>query len=266
MLGLCYTNTPKGKGSPSPTVCRGNPCNVGSGNKFQTEPVYANAPATLRFALVYNSQPGSSYFDIGPFGTRWVSRYLTVVRDSGQGLVGADLPNGKELEFHTPASGNLYTADGDVSDRLESITDANGVIQGWRLTTSNGDEVFTYDANGNLSTISNRALVTESMIYSTSTTPSSIAPTEGLLIGVSDKFGRQINLVYDSNRHIVQMTDPAGGTYSFQYDGSTGPSGGNNLTKITFPDGSFRTTSTMRQPKSMAVAPAPTRPRGSSIA
>src|SRR5256886_17272874 len=36
------------------------------------------------------------------------------------------------------------------------------------------------------------------------------------------------------------MTDPAGGQYTFEYDGASGPAGAGNLTKVTFPDGKTR--------------------------
>ena len=239
-LSLCYVDTPKAKGIPDAGLCKANPCNVATGNKFQAEPIYRTATGSLQLQISYNNQPGSSYFQSSPFGMRWSSRYLTRVRDSGQGIVGVDRPDGRELEFRAPVSGNVYVTDADVTERLEKLTDASGAVQGWRLTTSAGDETFTYDIKGNLSRISSRALVDETMTYSTADTPSTIAPGAGLLIAVSDVFGRNVSFTYDASRRIATMSDPAGGSYTFQYDGPSGPVGANNLTQVTFPDGKTR--------------------------
>src|SRR5207249_1824766 len=67
-------------------------------------------------------------------------------------------------------------------------------------------------------------------------TPASIAPAAGLLIAVTDSFGRQLGFTYNAQRRVNSMTDPAGGQYLFEYDGSGGPAGAGNLTKLTFPD------------------------------
>src|SRR5438552_3261132 len=74
------------------------------------------------------------------------------------------------------------------------------------------------------------------MTYSSAGTPASIAPAAGLLIAVTDSFGRQLGFTYNAQRRVNSMTDPAGGQYLFEYDGSGGPAGAGNLTKLTFPD------------------------------
>ncbi|TMI03576.1 MAG: hypothetical protein E6H39_00250, partial [Betaproteobacteria bacterium] len=112
-LSLCYVDTPKAKGIPDAGLCKANPCNVATGNKFQAEPIYRTATGSLQLQISYNNQPGSSYFQSSPFGMRWNSRYLTRVRDSGQGIVGVDRPDGRELEFRAPVSGNVYVTDAD---------------------------------------------------------------------------------------------------------------------------------------------------------
>jgi YD repeat-containing protein len=224
---------------PGPLLA--NPCNVITGNKLQEETIYRSPSGRVSLVLTYNSQDGSTYFQAGPFGAHWSSRPFARLRDSAQGIIAVERPNGRELEFRAPPSGNVYAADADISDKLERITDASGNFQEWRLTTSTGDEQFAYDAAGHLLAIRDRALVAETMTYSTASTPLTVAPEAGLLIASSDPYGRQLTYTYDVMRRVVTMTDPAGGLYRFNYDSSTGPMGTGNLTKVTFPDGHTRT-------------------------
>ncbi|HEX6691784.1 MAG TPA: hypothetical protein VF110_11635, partial [Burkholderiales bacterium] len=56
-LGRCMAESAKGKGvCPDCDNVRGNPANVGSGNKYQGETIYRSA--TLELVLYYNSQVG----------------------------------------------------------------------------------------------------------------------------------------------------------------------------------------------------------------
>ena len=237
-LGLCVQDSPKGKGPcvDCENLARANPVNIGSGNKYQSETVYRAASGQLELVLFYNSQAGTSYFESMAFGTHWSVRYLAAVRDSGQGIVAVHRPDGRDLQFRAPASGNPYPGDADIAGRLEKLTDGPGNLIGWRYTASEGDEVEEFDAAGKLLLIRNRAGLQQAMTYSSAGTPASIAPAAGLLIAVTDSFGRQLGFTYNAQRRVNSMTDPAGGQYLFEYDGSGGPAGAGNLTKLTFPD------------------------------
>ena len=79
------------------------------------------------------------------------------------------------------------------------------------------------------------------MTYSTTTTAAAIAPATGLLISVTDQFGRQLSFTYNAQKRVAKLIDPAGGETLFEYDGPSGPPGAKNLTKITFPDSKSRT-------------------------
>ena len=83
--------------------------------------------------------------------------------------------------------------------------------------------------------------MTTNLAYSDSSTPTSIAPTSGLLIsirqhatGSNPNFDLTIQLAYDPQQRIVQMTDPTGAVTQYKYDGH------NNLTSVTLPDGNVR--------------------------
>ena len=247
-LGLCVVDTPKGKGPcPDCDAQAGNPVNIASANKFQRESIYRAGSGGLALVLTYNSQIGTSYFEKGPFGKRWSAAYFARVRDSGQGIVAVERPEGRELEFRAPASGNVFATDADVTDKLERLLSGTTLL-GWNLTVANGDQLEEHDGPaslqrghvGTLVRIRDRALVEHTMTYSTSSTPPSVALQPGLLISVSDRFGRQLSFTYDAKNRVITMTDPGGGTYSFEYDGPSGPAGANNLTKVTFPDGKTR--------------------------
>jgi YD repeat-containing protein len=229
--GRCDQDTAKGKGPCRDCeLAKANPVNAASGNKYQGETAYRAASGGLELVLFYNSQAGSTYFRTGAFGTQWSARYLTAVRDSAQGIVALNRGDGRELEFRTPPSGNIWLHDADIADKLEKLVD------GWRYTAAEADEVELYDAGGKLLSITNRAGLQQVMTYSTASTPASIAPEAGLLITVTDPFGRQLNFTYNAQKRINKMTDPAASEYLFEYDGPSGPAAAKNLTKVTFPD------------------------------
>ena len=240
----CDVDPPKNKGPcrECELTAGTNPINAVHGNKYQSEPVYRAATGGLELVLHYNSRQGSTYFQKGPFGAGWRMRYLAAVRPTFQGITMAVRPGGTEYQFNGPpsASDTLFSQDADINDRLERFLNGSGALTGHRLTSADGDEIEDYDAAGNLLKIRNRAGLEQNLIYSTSATPPSIAPTPGLLITVRDNFGRELNFTYNAAKRIVGMTDPAGGQYAFEYDGPSGPAGAGNLTKVTFPDSKTR--------------------------
>jgi RHS repeat-associated protein len=74
----------------------------------------------------------------------------------------------------------------------------------------------------------------QTFTYSTSSTPTSIAPVAGLLISAQDAFGHALNITYDAQSRLSTLTDPAGGLYQYAYDGN------GNLSSVTYPDGTSR--------------------------
>ena len=246
-LGQCVADPAKDKGPCKDCdLARANPVNVGSGNKYQGEAIYRSA--TLELVLFYNSQTGGSYFRNGPFGNQWTARYFVRVRDSAQGVIAVERPNGREFEYLAPASGNAFVADADISDRLDRVLDGSGNTVQWRLTSADGDYVEEHDWaastkrfwQGTLLRVRDRALREHTMAYSTVSTPPAVASQPGMLVTATDPYGRQLNFTYDAKYRVATMTDPAGGTYQFQYDGPSGPADANNLTQVTFPGGATR--------------------------
>jgi len=60
--------------------------------------------------------------------------------------------------------------------------------------------------------------VAHSLQYSTTTTPAAVAPLPGLLISVSDSFGRSLQLTYDTAGRLATMTSSVGHLYQYTLD------------------------------------------------
>ena len=153
-------------------------------------------------------------------------------------------PGGKVFTFTNP-TGISWLPDADITDRLVELKDTAGVRTGWTYTVDSTGEVETYDANGKLLSIKDRANNTQSMTYSCKTvsatcpvvTPDPVALVDGLLIKVTDQLGRSLNFSYDNLNRIKTMTNPAGGSYTYTYS----TDGSNNLTSVTYPDNKTKT-------------------------
>ncbi|MFJ2988638.1 RHS repeat protein [Collimonas sp. NPDC087041] len=106
--------------------------------------------------------------------------------------------------------------------------DGSGNTLGFTYVNEN-DEVERYDVTGKLLSITNHAGLTQTLQYA-------IDPhtSLGILIGVTDAFGRQLRLTYDAQKRLSAITDPNGGSYTYTYDGK------GNLSTVTYPDNRTR--------------------------
>ncbi|MDP1536434.1 MAG: DUF6531 domain-containing protein [Burkholderiales bacterium] len=221
---VAINNLPaRNAGQPCPAV--GNPVNPATGNKYQAETVYTGSGALpLTLTLAYNRTLGGWV----AWGAKWKSNYersLTRAFSNGFTYINAVRPDGKTFQFMPTTSG--WMPDADIPDALVELN-TSGATTGWKYTTSN-DEVETYNASGQLTSIANRAGLTHTLTYDTS----------NRLWKVTDSAGRQLTFTYDVTNRVRGMTDPAGGVYSFTYDTTGGNP--NNLVSISFPDTSVRT-------------------------
>jgi RHS repeat-associated protein len=216
-----------------------NPIKHGTGRKYWQE--NALRTPTLNLDLTYDSTPADLLPVISrPFGTGWSFNYGMHVWLLTTNNAVALRPDGKFYEFVNPVSGNVYTSDPDVPDKLTKVVNGSGVITGWQYTVAANDAVESYNAIGNLTSIALRNGQTTTFTYSTASTSSSIAPVAGLLITVTDHFGRALQLTYYDSARIKSATDPAGNVFNFYYDESSsvvisGQPLGSNLTSIEFP-------------------------------
>jgi YD repeat-containing protein len=189
----------------------------------------------LQESLSYNSRLLSEISLVwnGAYGKGWKGNYERQITLYGAVVV-MKRADGREIDFRPPSSGNVYVSDDDIADRLERLTDGSGNTTGWKYVAAADDSTELYGATGKLLSISDRAGAGVTLTYSDSSTSPSVAPVPGLLITVTDTWGRSLGYVYNSQKRIVQMTDPAGGSYAFAYDSA------GNLASITFPDTKVR--------------------------
>jgi YD repeat-containing protein len=223
ILTSAITDNSSDTGVPPPGTCSvGDPVNPGTGNNFISELDYqSGTPHGLRFVRTYNSvQPAPN----AAIGRNWRHSYERSIQiNDTNDAVSVLRPDDKIFVFRL--SGGGWTPNAFITDKLEQL--ANG----WRYTTSDGDLVELYDTSGRLLSIANRSGLTQTLAYSNASTSPTVAPRPGLLVSVSDPFGRSINFTYDAFARITTMADPVGGIYSYAYEATAG-----NLTSVTYPD------------------------------
>lgn len=208
LTGRCR---PKGYGCQTPNGT--NPCDGGTGNKYQQETDYESAETGLAFRRHYNSATR----DYGPLGAHWRSQFerrvlysesaarATVFREDGRG-------------FTFVLAGGVWTPDADVRDRLTKLSSGANPA-GWRYNLADGS-VENYDLVGRLISITDPAGRVTTLAYDGS----------GRLASITGPFGHQLTLSYDAQNRVATLTDPATRVYSYAYDAN------NNLTRVTYPD------------------------------
>ncbi|MDX1914883.1 MAG: IPTL-CTERM sorting domain-containing protein [Methylophilus sp.] len=234
---LSAGDDPKNQGDPTgcpANMAVGNPINLGNGNKYQNESVY-HGISSLRFNLAYNSKYDT---DEKLFGDAWRSSYdrgLSVDILGLLGIASIKRQDGKGFDFKN--INGVLTADADKTYSLTQVTDGQGTNIGWQFNDDISGETELYDATGKLLSISDRAGLTQALTYSTTTTPTIIAPASNLLIQVTDYVGRSLNFAYDASKRVAKMSDPSGAQYNFSYSASNF----NLLKTLTYQDGTIKT-------------------------
>ncbi len=199
----------------------GNPVSIGNGVKTQIEPDYeGSGPFPLTYVRTYNSYlPNGS-----PVGHKWNANYqqrLTlpdgVTAMAPPEAVMAQRPDGGWQQFNYRSG--QYVGSADVAARIERVNDGLNRTTGWRLHTVD-DTVETYDAEGRLLAIVNRAGLRHTLSYA----------ADGSLDRVSDDFGRSLGFEYDpTTRQVTAMVDPENRRTLYRYMAGA-------LTEVTYPD------------------------------
>ena len=175
--------------------------------------------------------------------------------------------DGKKYLFNR--SGRNWIADRNVGDELVAEYSSSGSkVISWKYR-SGGGAIEIFDSTGRLISRSNPGGSTQQLTYSTGTSndtsngrlpshapictniPAGEVYLEGLLMCVTDAWGRQINFEYDSKARITKIIDPDRQVATYEYDGSTAGCvvpeesnpgcNSNNLTRVTYSDGMSRT-------------------------
>ena len=230
--GMCHV--PKYEACPE-----GNPIQCAGGAKLQTEVDFSGSG--LEFKRYYSS---TGFFNPRPapqvengLGVVWRHSYQQSIYVRQAPVGSSDIsvayvlrPNDDYRNFSLVAGqwkGRL-----DKPEKLEELI-AGGVRTGWRYTTES-DVVELYDANGILLSMTRRDGRELNFTYSLSTTPSTIAPQAGLLIAITDDFGREIKLRYNAASLIKEMIDPSNVIFGYRYDVN------NKLIAVDYPGGTSR--------------------------
>jgi YD repeat-containing protein len=141
--------------------------------------------------------------------------------------------SGQSLLFNDPSNnGSAPVAKADTNIRVVRNTDAaTQNLWLWELTLED-DSHERYSADGRLVARWPRSGSAQQVTYTYSddTTPTTVAPLPGLLIRITNAFGRSLNFTYNMDGQMVNMTDPNNGIYTYAYDNY------NNLTQVTYPD------------------------------
>jgi RHS repeat-associated protein len=202
----------------------GNPIDLVTGQKYQRESDYIGAGS---FPLAWER-----HYRAGVWQTSY-SRHLvativsapTAAHTIAYMILQVYRDDGQILSFdNDQGTGAVWEGDADVVVKVTTQFDIHGNILSHTLTDEN-DAIETYNATGQLTSVKNRAGVTQIIGYDASSRLST----------VTDSFGRSISLGYNGAGQIATMTDPAGNSYQYTYDAS------GNLSTVTNPDLTVRT-------------------------
>jgi len=213
-----------------PCNCAGDPINTATGNEYRDDEDLSLG--SLSFHRYYNSQNSIAQAHVGANWRHSFDRSVEYLTDGTNYLVTVYRPSGIEVKFKL-VSGQWQT-DTDVADRLIEQADSSGNLTGWSYFDASTRYQESYDKNGSLISITDTDGLVTTLAYSTSSTPTSIAPAPGLLVTVTDPRGRSLNFTYNSSSQITTVTGADGGALAYTYD-SIG-----NLASVTYPDHSKR--------------------------
>ena len=203
---------------PDCSICAliGDPINYTNGSFYQEETDYTGGgPFPIVLKRLSNSQDFTGVHEFGPKWHSSYSRLITVT--SPTTTVTARRDDGRIFTF--TLTNGIWISDADVNSRLTKTA------SGWVYVTVL-DETETYNANGQLVSLSNRAGLTQTFTYN----------PQGRLASATDPFGRVLTFSYLSSTSplIAQLTAPDGGVYGYGYDAN------NRLISVTYPDNSKR--------------------------
>ena len=215
----------------SPGGCTSNgsdPIQTASGNLHEVETDFiGTGPFPLKFQRTYNSNRTYDN-NPAPVGIGWSHSYSAQVvvapYPDGSVLNRATVyrPDGRVLQF--TLNGGAWVGDPDVSERLSVSLDGNGDLLGATYIT-NDDDVETYDAEGRLTSITNRGGFVQTLSY----VDSAGHPRDNVQ-SVTDPQGHRLTFGYNAADQLTSLTDGNSAVIQYGYDTS------GNLHTVTYPD------------------------------
>ena len=226
---------------PTTNSCEkvGDPMSIAAGEQTVSETDFI-APGLFPLAFKRNythvgfHRPVAAGSEVSSgFGDNWRHSYdRRIIAEKSNFVVASALrPSG--LVKHFRADGKEVLNQDGAGDRLITQTDSTGKQNGWLYIDASGT-AETYDVQGRLLRITAMNGQTQLLTYSDVTTPTVTAPRAGLLLSVSDQFGRQLKFAYDVKSRLSTMTTPNGEVFNYEFDQFE------NLKKVTFPDGKVK--------------------------
>ena len=222
-----------GSGDPSRSEAAvGNPISASVGTKSQLEQDVQIGTDQFRFSRIYNSGIGTNLFST-ILGKGWQHNFGATVSASTSNAT-VRRGDGRIQDF--TLSGSTWTALPGVVDRLFPLTDGSGNLIGWRYLSADGS-MDVFDSSGRLTSSTARDGKSYSLNYSDGT---AVPPNggviqgtttplpAGILLSVTDSFGRVLSFGYDALNRIVGMSAPNGLTAAYAYDAS------GNLSTVTY--------------------------------
>jgi len=223
--GMCLQD---GSATPKPII-------PASGEKKYTETDYTgDGPQALNLVRYFRSTwaTGASRglaSDPG-LGLAWAHNHAVSLS-----LEGAPATMARVLFGDGRVSGfirNSGTAAWKAAGSGDTLVPVSGSPGSYELTAADDDSKWRFDASGRLVTRTQRNGWVTTYTYSTSGTSSAIAPVPGLLITVSNQFGRSLSFVYNATSQLVSVTAGGGQVTGYAYDGTAASS---RLTTVTYP-------------------------------
>ncbi len=212
-----------------------DPVNPNSGTTTLTENDFVSGDdIPVLFSRTYRSR--ALFRPDAGFGSSWShnwQRQLGLAKVNSNQQVTAYREDGDAVTFGK-SSGAWRPVDG----KLFALAQGPST---WMLTDLTTGAVESYSLQGVLLSVSVHGGQVITLTYSDSNTPSTVAPSAGLLIAITEHapntntyYDLVFRLSYDAKWRITQLTDPTGGVTQYGYDDS------NNLTSVTWPDGNVR--------------------------
>jgi len=115
------------------------------------------------------------------------------------------------------------------ANSVDTLTANSG---GFLYKRQEDDSAWQFDATGKLLTMTRRNGWVTTYAYSTGATSSTIAPVPGLLIAVSNQFGRSLGFTYNAASQLASVTANGDQIASYTYDGTAETS---RLTAVSYP-------------------------------
>jgi YD repeat-containing protein len=211
-----------------------NPIIPATGEKVLDHQDYAGqGPAALSLTRNYRSNR-SVGARTGPakagLGQTWSHNHATRLQQDGS--AGSAGSTAKVLL----ASGGIRAFNWDVATSswkpVDSVDALVANTAGLLYKRQDDDSHWQFDSAGKLLTVTQKNGWTTTYTYSSASTPIDIAPTAGLLIGVSNQFGRTLQFTYNASGQLTSVTAPGSQATLYGYDGTAATS---RLTIASYP-------------------------------